>query len=261
MYPLSPHTNSGSYFRNKGRNVTKEQVLSKVRKLFELSNSPNENEAALAASKARELLARYNLSIADLPTDDIRSAISPTETSVRVGKAVKNWVKGLLIHVSEGFECQHIIHRRHGSNTILSFIGTPADAEIAVYTFQFLYRQLQQLVERALPRLKRENRGWNSVALRHAYLDGAVKRIGEKLREQTNIIRTVENHECKELILAKDQMIEDYMATAFPNIKMEYGRKRVISAAAFDKGYSDAGTINLRPGIAKEDSEQLAVTA
>jgi len=241
--------------------VTKEEVLSKVRKLFELSNSPNENEAALAASKARELLARYNLSIADLPTDDIGSAIAPTEASVSVGKAVKNWVKGLLIHISDGFECQHTIRRRKGCNTILSFIGTPANAEVAVYTFQFLYRQLHIMVERAIPRLRRENSGWSTAALKSAYLDGAVKRIGEKFREQTEAIRAAERYDCKELVLAKDRIIKNYMAAAFPNIRMEYGRKRFVSAAAFDKGYSDAGTINLRPGIAKEDSEQLAVTA
>jgi hypothetical protein len=240
--------------------MTKEEVLSKVGKLFGLSNSPNENEAALAATKARELLARHNLSIADLPTDEIKSAIAPTESSVSVGKVVKNWVKGLLIHVADGFECQHIIRRRHGSNTILSFIGAPADAEVAVYTFQFLYRQLHRLVERALPKLKRENKGWSAAALRHAYLDGAVKRIGERFREQTESIRVAERHGCKELVLAKEQMIENYMAVAFSNIRIEYGRRRVVSAAAFDKGYGDAGTISLRPGIANEDSEQLAVT-
>lgn len=240
--------------------MTKEEVLSKVRKLFELSNSPNVNEAALAASKARELLARHNLSIADLPTDDITSAIAPTEASVSVGKVVRNWVKGLLIHIADGFECQHIIRRRHGSHTILSFIGTPADAEVAVYTFQFLYRQLHRLVERALPRLKRENRGWSTAALKSAYLDGAVRRIGEKFRAQTQPIRSAEHHNCKELVLAKEQIIKNYVAAAFPNIKMEYGRRRVVSAAAFDKGYSDAGTINLRPGIAKEDLQQLPVT-
>ncbi len=38
--------------------MTREQVALKVRKLFELSNSSNENEAALAAAKARELLSR-----------------------------------------------------------------------------------------------------------------------------------------------------------------------------------------------------------
>jgi len=145
--------------------MTKQEILAKVQKLFELANSPNENEAALAAAKARELLARYNLSISDLEMDEANSALTPIETSVRVGKAVRNWVKGLLLHVSEGFECQHIIRRRYGSGAVLSFIGTPADAEVAAYTFQFLYRQLDNLVDRALPMLKRENRGWSAVAL------------------------------------------------------------------------------------------------
>jgi len=240
--------------------MTKEQVLSKIRKLFELSNSPNENEAALAAAKARQLLARYNLSIADLPIEDVNSALAPKEASVRVGKVVKNWVKGLLLHVAEGFECRHIIRRSHGSDTILSFIGTPADAEVAVYTFQFLHRQLHRLAERSLPRLKKQNRGWSTVALKHAYLDGAVKRIGERFKEQTESIRAAERHDCKELVLVKEQMIKNYMATAFSSIRMEYGRRRVVSAAAFDHGYRDAGTIKLRP-VAKEDSESLAVTA
>ncbi len=241
--------------------MTKEEVLSKVRKLFELSNSPNENEAALAAAKARELLARYNLSIADLPTDEAKGTLAPIEASVRVGKAVRNWVKALLLHVAEGFECEHIIRRRQGSDTVLSFIGTQADAEVAVYTFQFLYRQLHSFVERALPRLRRENRGWSASALKSAYLDGAVTRIGERFREQTQTIRVAERHACKDLVVAKEQMINNYMAAAYPNIRMEYSRRRIVSAGAFEKGYCDAGTINLRPGIAKKDSEKLAVTA
>ncbi len=241
--------------------MTKEEVLSKVKKLFELSNSPNENEAALAAAKARELLARYNLSIADMPTDDVNSTLTPMEVSVCLGKAVRSWLKGLLLHVAEGFDCQHILRRRHGSDTVLSFIGTPADAEVAIYTFQFLYRQLHSFVERALPRLRRENKGWSATALRYAYLDGAVKRIGERFREQTRVIRAAERHACKDLIVVKDQMIYNYMAATYPNIKLEYGRKRTVSSGAFEKGYCDADTINLRPGVTYNDSEKLVITA
>ena len=171
------------------RLMTKEQVVSKVRKLFELSNSSNENEAALAAAKARELLSRYNLSMADLPTDDMKAAVAVTEASVGVGRVVRNWVKGLLIHVAYGFDCEHIIRRRHASNPILTFIGTTADAEIAVYTFRFLFGELNRLVDRSLPKLKRENRFWSTPSLRYAYLDGAVKRIGERFQRQTEKIR------------------------------------------------------------------------
>ncbi len=241
--------------------MTKEEVVSKVRKLFDLSDSPNENEAALAAAKARELLARYNLSIADLPTDAMKSAIAATEASVGVGKVVRNWVKGLLIHIAHGFECEHVIRRRHGRAPILTFIGTPADAEVAVYTFQFLYRELDRLVDKSLPSLKRQNRGWSTAALRYAYLSGAVKRIGERFQEQTQTIRAAERHGCKDLVLVKEQMIRSYMTAAFPSIRIEYGRNRAISAGAFEKGYGDANDIALRPGISRKDSEQSAVTA
>jgi hypothetical protein len=241
--------------------MTKEQVVSKVRKLFELSNSSNENEAALAAAKARELLSRYNLSMADLPTDEIKSAVSVSEASVGVGRVVRNWVKGLLIHVACGFDCEHIIRRRHAANPILAFIGTTADAEIAVYTFRFLFRELNRLVDMSLPKLKRENRFWSTPSLRYAYLDGAVKRIGERFRQHTQAIREAERSGCKDLVLAKEQMIKSYMAETFPHIRTEHAKRRVISAGAFEQGYRDAANIALAPGIAGKDTEHFAVTA
>jgi hypothetical protein len=241
--------------------MTKEQVVSKIRKLFELSNSSNENEAALAAAKARELLSRYNLSMADLPADDMKSANAVTEATVEVGRVVRNWVKGLLIHVASGFDCEHIIRRRHDSSPILAFIGTAADAEIALYTFGFLYRELNRLVDRALPRLKRENGFWSTSSLRYAYLDGAVSRIGERFRSQTETIKDAERRECKDLVLVKEQMIRSYMANAFPHVRTERAKRRVISAGAFEQGYRDAEAIRLAPGVATNDKEQFAVTA
>ncbi len=241
--------------------MTKDEVISKVRKLFELANSPNENEAASAASKARELLSRYNLDIADLPTDDLKNAIAATEKSLGVGKVLRNWVKGLLIHIAEGFECEHVIRRRYGCPPLLTFIGTPADAEVAVYTFQFLYRELNSCADRALPMLKRENTSWSTGALRYAYLDGAVKRIGERFREQTVSVRAAEQQGCKDLVLAKEQIVRTYMATAFGSLKTEYGRRRCVSVNAFQKGYRDAAGIALRHGIESETSDSRVVGA
>lgn len=227
--------------------MTKDEVLSKVKKLFELSKSPNENEAALAASKARELLSRYNLCMADLPPDDMNGALDVTEACVETGKLLRNWIKGLMIHVATGFDCSHIIRRRTGSNPILSFIGTQADAQTAACTFQFLCRELNRMADSAVPRLSREARGWSSGALRFAYLEGGVKRIGERFREQTREIREVERETCKDLVLAKEKMIRNYMNATFSNIRREYGRARTVSSVAFEKGYSDANRVELRP--------------
>jgi hypothetical protein len=235
--------------------MTKEEVISKVRKLFELSHSPNENEAALAAAKARELLARYNLSMADLSTEELKAAVSATEASIRAGRVIRNWEKGLLIHIAQGFECEHVIRRRAGCSPMLTFIGTEADAQVAMYTFCFLHRELNTLVDKALPKLKRENRSWSAGSLRYAYLDGAVRRIGERFQERTRAIRTAEREGCKELVLAKEEIIHTYMEAAFPHIKTEHAKSRVISAGAFEKGYCDAESISLPHGVAGEDSK------
>jgi hypothetical protein len=241
--------------------MTKEEVLAKVAKLFELSNSSNENEAALAASKARELLSRYNLTVADLPSEEMRSVICATETSLEVGKVLKNWVKALLIHVAGGFDCEHIIRRRRAAEPVLTFIGTAADAEVALHTFIFLHRELNRFADKALPRLKRENRSWNTTSLRYAYLDGAVRRIGERLREETRALRQAEQNDCRALVLAKRQIIGDYMAKTFSNIRTEYARRRMVSIDAFEKGYADAGAISLRPALTDAGEDKFAVTA
>ena len=241
--------------------MTKDEVISKVQKLFELANSPNENEAALAASKARELLCRYNLSMADLPTDELKSVVTATEKSFGVGKVLRNWIKGLLIHIAEGFECEHVIRRRYGCAPLLTFIGTQADAEVAVYTFQFLYRELNACADRALPSLKRQNKSWHTAALRYAYLDGAVHRIGERFQEQARYMRAVEHNGCKDLVLAKDQMIRTYMASAYGNLRLEYGRRRCVSADAFERGYRDAATIALNKALENDSPDSGAVRA
>jgi hypothetical protein len=239
--------------------MTREEVISKIRKLFELSNSPNENEAALAAAKARELLSKHNLSMADLPTDKMDQAFTVIQASAQAGKVLRHWVKGLLIHVARGFDCEHLIQRSHGTNPLLTFIGTAADAEAALYTFEFLHRKLHQFVELALPQLRRENRGWPAASLRYAYLEGAVVRIGEKFEERARQIKDAERKVSTALIVVKERAIKDYMAERFADIYVEKSKKRTVSAGAFEKGYRDGDRLDLRPGMRERDGEKRLV--
>lgn len=229
--------------------MTKEQVISKVRKLFELSRSSNENEAALAAAKARELLSAYNLTMADLPADRMQDHLNIVESNVHMGRVLRTWVKSLMIHVARGFQCELIIRRRYGKEPVPAYIGTVADSQVAAYTCVFLHRELTRLAENALPELRRENKGWHTISLRHSYLEGAVNRIGERFREQTEDLRRAEESTCKELIPAKDRMIRTYLEHTFDCIRKEYPKSRTLSLAAFRQGYDDAGCVNLSPGI------------
>jgi hypothetical protein len=238
--------------------MTKEQAISKVRKLFELSKSSNENEAALAAAKAREFLSEHNLSMADLPTDDMERCLDVLETTAEAGRALRNWVKGLFAHVAAGFECEGLVKRIRGASPVLTFVGAGADAEGALLTFQFLHNELNRIADRALPGLKLENPGWRSNALRYAYLEGAVKRIGERFRERTREIKAVESAGCGELIVAKQQMVDRYIKKTFPNLGEERGRRRIVSHGAFERGYRDGSGVNLDAGTVKRNNKLIA---
>ena len=241
--------------------MTKDEVVSKVRKLFELAKSSNENEAALAAAKARELLSRHNMGLADVPPEEMRDSLDVCEAFVQTGGVLRNWIKGLVIHISHGFECQHMVRRRRGAKPLLSFIGTRADAEVAASTFQFLVRELQRLSEKALPQLKREHRGWHAASLRYAYLGGAVLRIGERLRARAEELREREQEVCKDLVVAKQWLIHNYMQRTFGRVQREYGRTKTVSARAFQRGYTDADKITIEPEGKDKNGEPSAITA
>ena len=46
--------------------ILNDQIIERIQKLLSLANSDNENEAQLAASKANELLTKYNLSLQEV---------------------------------------------------------------------------------------------------------------------------------------------------------------------------------------------------
>lgn len=241
--------------------MTKEEVVSKVRKLFELAKSSNENEAALAAAKARELLSRHNMGLADVPPEEMQDSLDVCESFVQTGGVLRNWIKGLVIHISHGFECQHMVRRRRGAKPLLSFIGTRADAEVAASTFHYLVGELQRLSEKALPQLKREHRGWHTASLRYAYLGGAVLRIGERLQARAEEIRAREAEVCKDLTVAKQWLIRNYMKRTFGRVQREYGRTKTVSARAYQRGYADADQITIQPREKHSDKEPSAIPA
>lgn len=239
--------------------MTKDEVIDKVRKLFQLAKSSNENEAALAATKARELLSKHNLAMSDLSVEEIRSSVEVAEAFVDAGKVLRNWIKGLIVHVSRAFECQHLVRRRPGASPLLSFIGTRADCEVAAYTFRFLVEELKRLADRALPDLKRIHRGWSSRSLKNAYLTGAVVRIGERFAEKVEEVRAEELRVCTALVVAKEQMISQYMERTFGRIRREYGRSTTVSALAYQRGYAEAGDIDLDHGTGEPELRQAAL--
>lgn len=77
-------------------------LITKIKKLLALATSSNENEATIAAEKASLLLAQYNLSLADLGTDQ-KEEIS--ETVIETTSRTVTWKIILLSGIADANNC------------------------------------------------------------------------------------------------------------------------------------------------------------
>lgn len=85
-------------------------IIEKIKKLLALSKcqSGNINETASAAARVSELMAKYDISFADLDTGN-EVSFDFSETSIITGKKIRKWKRVLIEKVSRAFSCRSIL--------------------------------------------------------------------------------------------------------------------------------------------------------
>ncbi len=207
-------------------------VIEKIRKLLALSESPNENEAAIAASKAAELLSKHNLEIAD-----IGEPIEIVGQIVLEDYATASWKELLLAGVCQlnglkGFNSK-VKHSRR-SNAVL--IGRPLSILVSKQTFLYL----MDVVERLACQHKGKGRAYlNSFRL------GVANRLRQRLiakREQINATG-VDGALVAKTQYEKDmEVIAEYVRDLNINKRKQ---PRAIHREAYEQGKSAAELVNL----------------
>lgn len=117
------------------------EIIGKIRKLIELSQSNNEHEAASAAAKAQILLSKYNLSMAEIDTND--ESLKARRVGQKTCKRLDSWAHILARGVSKAFDCDYY-HSATTGTTV--FVGVGADPEVCGYTYDYLRKKLSRLV-------------------------------------------------------------------------------------------------------------------
>jgi hypothetical protein len=177
----------------KSSNNEQKRLSEKIKKLLALSESSNENEALLAAAKAKEMLERYNLSLADIETCEI------VEKNYDTGKSrMPGWLLQLGASVARGFNCDIYYRRKEGNGlhgtskitTNICFVGTDLDTEIAEYVFEYLRKTVESVTAKKMKELKmpkfaqvlRINRTSYLRKMRNSYRIGLVAALDEKIK-------------------------------------------------------------------------------
>lgn len=163
-----------------------EKILNKVKNLLDLaSNNPNENEAAAAALKAQELMAKYNIELEQLDEKKENREIIREIYYASNKHEMKQWKFGLADVVANNFRCKYwTINKKD-----IVFYGYKEDANIALQVFTFLYETGNKLAVRYYNKCKKN--GEQTRGVMNTYLVGFREGVAEALGKQCTALMVV----------------------------------------------------------------------
>lgn len=156
-----------------------EKAIEIVRKLLAVVNDKGatEAEAMTAALKAQEIMAKYNINLADVEDESESDSEEIVDFGVDVGKGNK-WKYHLAMVIANNFCCRAYCH---GSQMIF-FYGYKKHSEVAKEVFTFLYNTGNRLADRYYAELY--NRGESTKGVKNTFLLGYLTGIKSVLEKQ-----------------------------------------------------------------------------
>lgn len=211
-------------------NIT-EKLLNKISNLLDLANNnPNEHEAASAALKAQELMAKYHIELADLSEGESKEDMIKLPVVVDKGNYLK-WRYNLASAIADNFRCKvfskDIMTDNLDWKPAMVFFGYESDAKIAAKTFSYLFKLGNKFADRYYNKCKSEGGLTRGVA--NYYLKGFVKGIRDALEKQSTALMIVTPKE------VEDEFTE--MSKIFR--KASYSISCTNDGRAYDEGRKD----------------------
>lgn len=230
-------------------------VLERIAKLLRLANSPNEHEAAIAASKAQELMFRYGItasqveSTASTKADTVKSQVV---RDVFEGKVRTGWRAKLFSSVGRTSMCFPYtdIDIRTGDPYGI-YIGVESDVQVAVYVFTYLKTTLERQAELYIR--KNHLRGGAAISGRSSWLNGACDAVTKRLVDEF-IKRKQEAGEIgTALVVSREGEISRYLQTHAMRFKTHRSRVRVTKS--YVDGMRHGNEMDLgKPGLSYEEA-------
>lgn len=173
-----------------------EKMIEVVKKLMALSqNNPSQEEALSAALKAQELMAKYNISEAQLGEKLDNTTINSASFNFKgnINDCDNHKWKYSLAHIiADNFRCEVYVSGPH----IVNFFGYEQDAKVAAEVFGTLYKIGDRLGRRERGRAKKMYGTVNGVY--NSFILGFLKGLKEALEKQCTALMIVTPKEVKE---------------------------------------------------------------
>ena len=204
-------------------------IEERIRKLLALADSPNENEAAVAAEKAQALMLRYGIELATIAVSSgERLAV---DEQVVDGK-VDPWRRMLAAAVAHSAGGRVVWAPESSRSQGKIFFYGPAGAVGGIVEL-YRYLEAQLVVISATATATRRERRVHGRTWRNSFLLGAVGRLGQRLdarRAQT----TEAAHNSRALVLVKTA-VDREIERRHPELESS-GYRASLARSAYEAG-------------------------
>lgn len=226
-----------------------EKVLELIRRLLALSTSSNEHEAAQAASKAQELLLKYNLEMSQIKQEK-GEEVERWDFHTPLHES---WLDSLMGAVSTANLCRVVRGKHWVEGNRNGNVFTPGKMNRKYYLFgkrvnlevtEFMYAYLAGEIDRLTPSKK-------GVRYKTSFRLGAVVTISQRLREELQHFQSTP--ETKALIVVSDKAVGEAVKRDFPKL---YAGKRVSISdnGAYRDGVAAGKTVQFRQGVSDRNA-------
>ncbi|WP_048648954.1 DUF2786 domain-containing protein [Nitratireductor soli] len=218
------------------------KIIDKVRKCLALARSGNENEAASALAKARQLMDVHGITEADIAMADVEEAVT------RGSRTQRSPVWELIL--------SETVCRALGVTSFADargdrcFIGRAPAAEIASYAFAVLFR-----------RLKKERADYIKAHLKRCKLARKRQRADIFCQAWASMVFM----KVKALVPERqaDALVEQYLTERYPGLVVVEPRSAKPNGACMDhdrlRGAVAGSDVDLNPGLHSEAASPLAL--
>lgn len=196
-----------------------EEIISKIRKLLAMTeeNGCSEGEAMTAALMAQKLMAKHNLTVADIDDDTSKGKI--VEVGFDAGTKYK-WKYRLANIIAVNFCCKVYVV---GKSSIV-FYGYENHAKIASDVFRFLFQTGIRLANNYYYQCYKEGR--QTVGVKNTFLIGFCDGIRDVLGQQ-----------CRALMLVTPKEVEESYNEKMKDCKTIHSSMKINrDAQAYDDG-------------------------
>ncbi|CCF85391.1 DUF2786 domain-containing protein [Nitrolancea hollandica] len=227
-----------------------DDIIKRIQKVAALADSPNVNEAAVAAAKLQELLFRHNLTMAEIHAKSGKLPGSDYgKHEYYVGRNHGyGWKRRLMGAIARYNFCHAVSHR---GDDQMFVVGEEHNVTVVFHLYEFLEAEIRRLATAGYrdyrlrvwsPRYALTPSKWKT-----SFYHGAVETIGDRLREQY-LANRGDDRQTHALVRAKDAEL----AKAVYDFFGQLGKLKVNtgeSADGYAAGQEAAQGINLSPQV------------